>query len=308
MKRFSGSILTLVLSVLLLYKADAQDAADADLKVVLSDTSVPLSIRMKDIDGNWRRFSVTGTSASSMKWQVMGAAAGVEFGVHFTRGQTVTIGDQTFLIAYRFQPQIDARFFNWHGHGDPPRPRKPSDLTELSLSLLNLRTTGSLNDLRPFNPSTDMENTEQANAASVRTLTQLGQGVMRYLRARGSLPRLRNPIPWDAGRVFYPYVGDERLYMHPSTQEMYRYNEVLGGKKIVHIKDRQSMAIFYEATPGGDGTRGVLFLDGHVERLTPDRWRTIMKASKITEVANIGGTGEGLMAPTTVVVNAPPPP
>jgi prepilin-type processing-associated H-X9-DG protein len=323
MPKFSPQVLALLAASTFVFpfaahaaQADDDETAvpETTLKALLSSSEVPLSIQMKVMDASWRRFTINGNSMTALQWQMMGAAGGIEIGVHFTKGQTVILGGETYLIAYRLPIVIDPRFLNWHGHGDPPRPRKPSDLTSLPLSLLNLRTTGSLNDLRPFNAGRDMVNTEQANAASVKTLTQLGQGVMRYIKARGVLPYLNNPIPWDAGRVFYPYVGDERLYMHPATQEMYRYNEILGGKKIKHLTDLKNFAVFYEASDSGDNTRGVLFLDGHVERAAPARWAQIKKASKIKNdgdgTANNAGDDEVAAAPvatTTVVVNVPPP-
>jgi prepilin-type processing-associated H-X9-DG protein len=33
--------------------------------------------------------------------------------------------------------------------------------------------------------------------------------------------------------------------------------------------------MFYEGTPQGDGTRAVLFVDGHVERLSPERFTRV---------------------------------
>ena len=257
-------------------------STQATLKKILSDTDVPLSLKMKAMDENWRRFIVNAPGGNS-EMQVWGAMVGIEFGMHFTKGQTVTMGDDTYLIAYRLPVNIDKRFINWHGHGEAPRPRKPDTETVLNLSLLNLSTMKGLTDVRPFDAKTDMENTSQSNAASVRTLTLLGNGMMRFIRARGQFPTLNNPITWDAKRSFYPYVGDERLFMHPSTQQMYRWNQTLNGKKAVHFKTQQSMAVFYEAENSGDGTRGVLFMDGHVERLQPAHWARVKQASKIQD-------------------------
>lgn len=132
-------------------------------------------------------------------------------------------------------------------------------------------------------PARDDETPHEVNVASARTLEQLGAGVLRYLRARGKFPLLKNPLDWQAQRTFYPYVGDERLFVQPETDLAYRFNEILSGKKPAHIINPQSFAVFYEAGTADDGRRGVLFLDGHVERVKPAHWEKIKKASKIAD-------------------------
>ncbi len=119
------------------------------------------------------------------------------------------------------------------------------------------------------------------DADSTATLQQLGQGVLRYLRARGRFPQLKNPLSWEARRQFYPYVRDERWFLHPATEEPYRFNEILSHKNPAHIPNPQSFAVFYESQAGSDELRGVLFLDGHVERVKAAHWGKIKKASKI---------------------------
>src|SRR5688500_6426417 len=130
---------------------------------------------MKDLDAQWRRFSLNGTSASDLQWQMAAQQAGVELRVHYTKGQTVNLGGETYLIAYRLPVRIGPCYWDRHAHVERPSARKPTDTTEISLSLLNMRTSGNLIDVRPFDVAKDMENTTQMNEASVRTHTQSGQ-------------------------------------------------------------------------------------------------------------------------------------
>ncbi len=275
-----------------LARADEQAAnanAQAELQSLLADQEYPLSIQLQDLDSSWRRVVVSDNSknALGMQMQTWGAATGLEFGVHFTKGEIAKIGENSYLVVYQLPVNIDPRFFNWHGHGQAPKPRKPDAETVLNLSLLNLKSIDSLNNVRPFDPATDMVNEKQSRADSVRTLQELGKGALRFIRARGKLPVLSNPINMNSTRVFYPYVGDERLFMHPGTQQMYRYNEILGDKKAVHIPNKQSFVVFYEAEQSSDETRAALFLDGHVERLSPAHWESVKRASKITNDGNV---------------------
>jgi prepilin-type processing-associated H-X9-DG protein len=121
----------------------------------------------------------------------------------------------------------------------------------------------------------------QSDTDSTATLQQLGQGILRYLRARGRFPQLQNPLSWEARRQFYPYVRDERWFLHPATEEPYFFNQILSHKNPAHIPNPQSFAVFYESQLGTDERRGVLFLDGHVERVKAAHWEKIKKASKI---------------------------
>jgi hypothetical protein len=258
-------------------------ATQTALQSVLSSQKYPLSIQLKNLDASWRRFLLSEGNENATQMRAWGAGSGFKYGVHFTEGDIVQIGEESFLVAYRLPVKIAVRTLNQIALGPVPIPRKPDGDTILCLSLLNLKSIGSLDDLRPFNPRTDMDSDRPAREESVRTLEQLGQGVLRYIRARGKLPVLHNPLDWGARRTFYPYVGDERLFMQPGTQQPYRFNEILGGKKAAHISNKQSFVVFYESQPAGDGTTGVLFMDGQVERLSPAHWEIAKRASKIED-------------------------
>lgn len=257
--------------------------AQAALQSVPANQTYSLSIQLQNLDATWQRVIVSENTSTTLglQMQTWGAVTGLEFGAYFTKGEIAKISENSYLVAYQLPVKIDRHFLNWHGHGPAPQPRKPEADTVLRLSLLNLKSVGSLTNGRAFDPQTDMSSDKQSRVESVRTLEQLGQGILRYIRARGKFPVLSNPLTWDAKRVFYPYVSDERLFMHPGTQEMYRYNEILGGKKAVHIPNKQSFVMFYEARPAEDETRAALFLDGHVERLSPAHWEAVSRASKI---------------------------
>lgn len=41
------------------------------------------------------------------------------------------------------------------------------------------------------------------------------------------------------------------------------------------------VVLFYEAAAAGDGTRGVLFLDGHVDRLIEQQWKKLKDTAKL---------------------------
>src|ERR1035438_6089010 len=57
----------------------------------------------------------------------------------------------------------------------------------------------------------------------------------------------------------------ERFFVHPNTGRPYQPNSSLTYKDRKGFKAPSALAVVYEDAPARDGTRGVLFGDGHVE-------------------------------------------
>ena len=113
---------------------------ESALPDVLSGTRFPLSLRFRDLDAAWRRVTVGGQTPGARPAPGVGEAD-----VYYTRGEIVAVGAETYLVAYRQDPASRAR----PAVGAAP-PRRTLD-TLLILSLLNLRASGSLLDIRPVN-------------------------------------------------------------------------------------------------------------------------------------------------------------
>jgi hypothetical protein len=79
-----------------------------------------------------------------------------------------------------------------------------------------------------------------------------------------------------------PYVRNMELFRHPVTNELYRFNLSLSYKNESSIERIAEIAMVYEGSPAPDGTRGVAFTDGHVQRVTADEWEQIKKVSGVT--------------------------
>jgi prepilin-type processing-associated H-X9-DG protein len=258
-------------------------AAPSKLQDLLAGRNLPLAIQAKNLDSSYRRLVVEGQpDIMSMKMRMMGVMAGVELGLYFTKGNTITVGSETYLVAYRPQTRIDPEVFQHRGHGnaEPVQPQRLRPNDRLALSLLNLRATTSLNDIRIFDPKQDLETPQQMTAASTRQLQQLGRGVLTWLNARGRgvLPVVGGPVTPALQRQFYPFVHDQRLWTNPVNQQPYRANPALSRRRVRDVTNARFLPLFYEATPGADDKRGVLFLDGHVERVTAERWQRLQKA------------------------------
>ncbi len=94
-----------------------------------------------------------------------GSGGGGAKPVHYTRGQTVAIGPETFLVTYRYQPQqsslmelaLKAGAENKEPDVDSLLGGSLKEDSELSLALVNVRSIGALTDFRPFDLKRELE-------------------------------------------------------------------------------------------------------------------------------------------------------
>jgi prepilin-type processing-associated H-X9-DG protein len=268
----------------------------AEFQDLTSGKISPPTIQLKDLDKEWRRIVVNeqqdrnndpyGYGMRNPMYQEILADLGI--GVYYTKSQTVTLGGETYLIAYRIQnnltrqdiQDIMQQIYGGHGAGEEPmrtgQRKFPAD-TPLKLSLLNLRTTGNLIDVRAFDPKSEIMGPRDVIEASNENLRRIGRFVTRLSQierygVRG-LPMNDVNTARNAFRNYFH--APMSIFVHPQSRDPYRPNTALAGKRLPLISNRAKLVAFYEPRPGSDGKRGVVFLDGHVERVPEARWTTV---------------------------------
>ena len=170
---------------------------------ILSGTpSMPLSMKLGDLDGNWRRMTITGSLDLGTVTQVITSLLGsAGVGIYYTRGQSVTLGNTTYLVTYRTQPKVfDITSLIQMGQnaaatGKPPVAEKLTADTPLALTLLNLQSAGSLTDVRPFDLNTELTNSANAVKAFNDLVNSLGAS---------STPATATPHAAPPHRVYKP--------------------------------------------------------------------------------------------------------
>jgi len=266
-------------------------ADNADLKDLLSGKQVPLALKLKDLDGSWRRLRVTAPSDAGAFLgayaQLMGGAGA---GVYYTKGDTVILAGSTYVIAYQ-HPSKPVDMMAMMRGGTPPEPETLTPDTSLTLTLIQLHTAGTLGDIRPFN--LDQEIAEQTglqkavegahdssvNAVSVSNLKQIGLGLaMCADDHNGKLPDLSDPQSMK--KALTNYITGEKVFVHPKTGKPYQPNPSFSGKEWQGTNAVNEVLV-YEGEPAADGTRVVLFNDGHVTQVTEARWQELKKTSHI---------------------------
>jgi len=66
--------------------------------------------------------------------------------------------------------------------------------------------------------------------------------------------------------------------MNPVSRRPYMLNRSLSGKKLGQLMNNgAAVAAVYEGEEASDGTRGVLFANGAIERVSRQRWRQLSK-------------------------------
>jgi hypothetical protein len=102
---------------------------------VLSGNSVPTSIKLKDLTPEWRALSTNGQFELGNFQAFINVFGGGALATnYYTKGQTVSIGSETYMVAYSLLSLVD----------------KVSPEMPLNLSLLNLKTIGSMSNIRAF--------------------------------------------------------------------------------------------------------------------------------------------------------------
>ena len=190
-----------------------QTAPVVDFKDLLYGKSVPLSFQLKELNAEWRCISVSdataGNSATGLMTGIMGAmfggggGAGKEqtLAVYYTKGQILTIAGETFVVTYRShlkQPDLMALIAEGEKNGgkEPdPEKFKPEKLTpesKLTVSLLNIKTIGSIHDVHTFDMKEEIENSGKSDGglAALMAMGAAGKGA-------GNMPdpKLLQPTP-----------------------------------------------------------------------------------------------------------------
>ena len=259
---------------------------ELSLQEVLAGKTVPLTLTFKDLTPEWRRFSLGGQSdMSSFMRLAMGIGANSD--VYYSKGQTFTVGNETYAIAYR--PKIKGTDLLAMMRGNPANVPVPQEKitpdTQLILALLNQRTMGSLMDIRPFDMAQEIaaanaegggaggpggQRPAALNAQSMSNMKQLGLGMMMYAQDHNeTLPPMQDAASWK--KAIMPYIKNEDVFVHPGTKAAYVPNPLMNGRHLADIAEPANTIAATEAAPSADGTLAVLYMDGHVKRLSPDQ-------------------------------------
>ncbi len=304
--------ITLAVAVVTSILTYSQKCLANDFQELISGKQAPLTRQLKDLDNSWRQIAISGQyeMADLMKSWTNLFGANLYNNIYYTQGKTVKVNNETYVVAYRLASSgealnINSLLENLMGSvsglagGDCDAiasAEKISPETSISLSLLNVKTIGSLNNVRPFDLEADLamlekaeqqskEACEQANLATVNSqsesnLQNLGNALQSYAEQNeNKLPDMSSLETVQL--ALQGYVYDDSVYYHPETSEPYLVNSFLSSKNLSDLENWLEIVAFYEASPAADGTVGVVYADGYYERILPEDWSEVKAASKL---------------------------
>lgn len=255
-----------------------------DFQAILSGRVVPLTMKMKDFDASWMRF-VPGGAETGLMAQIYGPMMGGATAA-YTRGDTVVLAGETFLIAYRPEIKQQGLYAMVVGRAAGEEEEGLSGETTARLSLLSVRNLVGLSDIRPFKLEAEIAGFEAmgeamaaireaapSGEAAAGNLKELALALQMYAADNDVLPDMSSP---EAVRTaLADYVTDEGVFTDPDTGGPYAVNASLSGKPISGIRNLAETVAFYQTQAGEDGKRGVAFVDGHAERVREERWEKL---------------------------------
>jgi hypothetical protein len=209
MKRLAGAVLFLTL-------AAPAFGQSMDFQQLFSGKEFPHTLKLAELDGDWRRVSIgiagaqkgglsdmlgplmqAGMMSDGDKGKGKNDAAAAMLGmsffsslfgggekkepVYYTKGKTVTVGSETFLLAYCFEkPELNlmqlAADSEKNGK-DPDFSKAAMDgrLTPesaLTISLLNVKSITTLNSIRPFDMAQEIADSAKGGGGLMDLIAQ----------------------------------------------------------------------------------------------------------------------------------------
>ncbi len=262
------------------------------LGALLSGHVLPLSRKLKDLDGTWRRFSLGGGDQS-----ITSAMYGLPGTVYYTTGQTVSAQGESYLVAYSPEVKMGSLQLMMTGRSEGTTEQVGGE-TPVRLALLNLRTMGSLVDIRPFSLQAEVASfsealsslrsissqmsvgdEEESGDASLANLKNIALAAEMYMADYDTLPPMANAEEFRA--ALDEYVMNAEVFKDPESGAFYAVNASLSGKAVSALGDPSGTVLVYQAEPGKDGQRGVGFLDGRAKKVTEAEWEKLKAASGI---------------------------
>lgn len=144
-------------------------AQGSEVKILFSDANVPTSMKLKDLNHDWRRFKLVGQLDLPTLIAQFSEMSTPGAGILYTRYESVTMNTETYLIAYQAPTKPIDLAMMMGAYGRKPAPKeKLSPDTTLVLSLINLRTAGSLTEVQPFDLDRELAASHEQDVAAAR--------------------------------------------------------------------------------------------------------------------------------------------
>ncbi len=264
-----------------------------DFETIVAGKAAPLTIHLGDLDTSWCRMTPTTTDKDILLQMMLGTYSRNSPYVpdyFYTQGKTVSVAGEPFVITYRLvqaEAQISrpAAYDEYSpGTQNLVIPPALSKSTTLQLSLISPRLTGRFDNIQTSDAAKEIAQSQKVrigivNQLSLTNLQRIGQFFSTYRMSKGKLPALKDATTLQnqlvKGNRYVSYIS----FIQPDTQKPYRTNAALSSLPMKSLKNPATSVVFYEGQVSLDGTRGVLFANGQVQRVKEAEFARLLKES-----------------------------
>jgi prepilin-type processing-associated H-X9-DG protein len=278
--------------------SDASSMSTGNIGSILAGGVAPQTLQLKDLDNSWQAFRLSGNASegnSLLDVYLLYAGQSPSQNTFYTQGKTVTISDQTFLVAYHIQQApLDLRALM--RSNSPPTPKPITADTTLSLCLINIRSIGVMNDIQQFdlnnvvssdkaaksalNADIQQQNDEAQTEQTISNLKQLALAMLMYSQDHNEkFPPMKTSA--SVKKALMRYAKAETIFVDQRDGQAFLPNPRISGKSLADIDAPASTVAFYDPVPDSLGKIYIAFADGHVKGVTSEEWEKIKRASKI---------------------------
>lgn len=189
----------------------------------------------------------------------------------WTKGDAVTLGGETYLVTYRMDL----------GLAEMAAEKMPE--IELRLHLVNWKSISMISpmphvtkqrliDLSKSGGASPAEAPGDGKAATISNAKQIGLAMLMYSADWDDVL----PYPQSTKAVQFvtqPYVKNLDIWKtHNPNAGQFQFNMALGGVLTTSVENPNEVPVFYESITWPDGTRVVVYLDGHVRAIDRAEW------------------------------------
>ncbi len=149
-------------------------AQTTDFMRLLQGKTNPPTLMLKDLGEGWRRYSFSPINPQGLGgylnfiYGMMGMVSPTEGARAYTKGETVTIGDQLFLITYtlRAKSMNPLMMGNMEATRSALKPDALTPDTKVYLSLINVKQSTGYFSIRAFDLQQEIKESEEAVKAA----------------------------------------------------------------------------------------------------------------------------------------------
>lgn len=173
----------IILICTLLVMTLPSSAQTSDFVKLLQGKTHPPTILLKDLNSDWKRFSMEPAGASQgmggwlqMIYSMVGMGSSAAGNRCYTKGDTVEIADQVFLVTYKLpaKPFDISLFTNQDAMKNAMKPVALTPDTKLLISLINFKSSNGFFNLRAFDLQQELKESEEESKAAPPSLPIFG--------------------------------------------------------------------------------------------------------------------------------------